>query len=430
MKFKGQVKIPQLDSPGVPAVILIEDPQTELFVEGESLGRWSLADVRAERLIASAFSLDLDGDEVTFIADDPINFAYGGVDEMAKVWARYKTMTMPRRMVATSRSRKGTKPSRIGDLRSAIEETLSSPTSKPAASPPAQSERPFVPADPIPDPVASPVEREAVLSDAVETEPTVEFEAIETLEWETLQPPVDESRTPIGGVDEEPTEGMSGEEMVEPVQVPRPSNQESVFKDVVPWAGKAEGEHVGSEAGEVEPEPIAPEPAPTVGALPIAASANLADTAAAEPILDSGPDRDVREETLPDDDDLSVPWLEPAAAGPPETPQPTAPPVVVERDPPPAPEPPRYVVDLGAFEQAERAVARVEPTPPDDPDQMALEPAMAGTGERGGIMGAVRSAFVRNRDVHDHEYVAAPGGIGIVRNICTHCGHISIGVAE
>ncbi|HEY5891086.1 MAG TPA: hypothetical protein VIW94_10345 [Acidimicrobiia bacterium] len=417
----------------MPAVILIEDPQTELFVEGESLGRWSLADVRAERLIASAFSLDLDGDEVTFIADDPINFAYGGVDEMAKVWARYKTMTMPRRMVATSRSRKGTKPSRIGDLRSAIEETLSGPSSKPAASPPAQSERPFVAADPIPDPVARPVEPEAVVSDAVETEATVELEAIEIVESEILQPPVNESETPIGRVDEEPTDGMSGEEMVEPVpdQIPtRASNQESVFKDVVPWAGQAVGEHVGSEAGEVEPEPVEPEPAPTVGSLPIAASANLADTAADEPILDSGPARDVREEALPDDDDLSVPWLEPAAAGPSETPQPIAPPVVVERDPPPAPEPPQYVVDLGAFEQAERAVARVEPTPPEDPDEMALEPAMAATSERGGIMGAVRSAFVRNRDVHDHDYAAAPGGIGIVRNICTHCGHISIGVAE
>ncbi|HEX5695179.1 MAG TPA: hypothetical protein VFZ15_02255, partial [Acidimicrobiia bacterium] len=100
MKFTGQVRVPEIDHPGVPATILVEDGQTEIFLEGESLGRWSLYDVRAERLVSSAFSLWLHGEEITFIADEPVDFAYKGVDHMAEVWARYKSMAMPRRALA------------------------------------------------------------------------------------------------------------------------------------------------------------------------------------------------------------------------------------------------------------------------------------------------------------------------------------------
>ena len=120
MKFTGQVRVPEVDHPGVPATIVVEEGQTEVFLEGESLGRWSLFDVRAARLVSSAFSLSLDGEEITFIADEPVDFAYKGVDHMAGVWARYKSMTIPRRVVAVGRSRRGTIPSRIPELREAM----------------------------------------------------------------------------------------------------------------------------------------------------------------------------------------------------------------------------------------------------------------------------------------------------------------------
>ncbi len=120
MKFTGQVRVPEVDHPGVPATILVDEDQTEVFLEGESLGRWSLYDVRAERLVSSAFSLSLSGEEITFIADEPVDFAYKGVDHMAGVWAKYKSMTIPRRVVAVGRSRRGTVPSRITELREAM----------------------------------------------------------------------------------------------------------------------------------------------------------------------------------------------------------------------------------------------------------------------------------------------------------------------
>lgn len=104
---------------------MIEGNQAEVVLEGEeSLGRWSLFDVQARRLVSAAFQVELEGEEVTFIADEPIDFAYRGVEEMAEVWARFKSMNIVRRKVAVSRSRNGTRASRIPELRAAMEENL------------------------------------------------------------------------------------------------------------------------------------------------------------------------------------------------------------------------------------------------------------------------------------------------------------------
>ena len=56
--------------------------------------------------------------------------------------------------------------------------------------------------------------------------------------------------------------------------------------------------------------------------------------------------------------------------------------------------------------------------------------AAAPDDDKAGIFGAVRSAFVRNKTTHQHEFVEAPGGIGIVRQICAECGYVSIGVND
>jgi hypothetical protein len=90
--------------------------------------------------------------------------------------------------------------------------------------------------------------------------------------------------------------------------------------------------------------------------------------------------------------------------------------------------PKRLVVDLGAFE----VPPAPDPEPvaaPSEPRQPALA-AAAPVADKSGIFGAVRAAFVRNKGSHTHEFVEAPGGIGIHRNICNECGYISIGVSE
>jgi hypothetical protein len=97
------------------------------------------------------------------------------------------------------------------------------------------------------------------------------------------------------------------------------------------------------------------------------------------------------------------------------------------------------VLDLGNLEVEQAAptlaeTAVLEPVIEDmvEPDLELLFAGVPGSeGERSGLFGAVRSAFARNRGgTHEHQFVEAPGGIGIVRQICADCGYISIGVAD
>ncbi len=76
------------------------------------------------------------------------------------------------------------------------------------------------------------------------------------------------------------------------------------------------------------------------------------------------------------------------------------------------------VVDLGELETVEEQSG--EP-----------EPALAGTGQKSGLMGAVKAAFSKNSGrQHVHEFVEAPAGIGIVRSICSECGYVSISTSD
>lgn len=124
MRFTGQIRVPDVDHPGVPVTFVVDDNQAEVILEGDSLGRWSLFDVHVTRLVSSAFQVELADEEITFLADEPVDFAYNGVEHMAQVWARYKTMTVPRRVIAVKRSRKGTTPSRLQEFREAMIENL------------------------------------------------------------------------------------------------------------------------------------------------------------------------------------------------------------------------------------------------------------------------------------------------------------------
>lgn len=449
LRFTGQIKIPDLDSPGVPASVVLDGKQVELFVEGESLGRWSLVDVRAERLISSAFSLKLSGEEVTFIADQPTEFAYGGVDEMANVWARHRTMRLPRRIIANSISRRGTKPSRIADLREAIEETLTgvSPTALAYGRAPARKETSGVaslrdtstgrkreeadidgetpaearePAEgrataPDPEPAPAPrsqVEPAPASADvpAGTTEPTGEDE------HERRDPVPDSPDTPDVVFAEPDPEFMSAA-----------PETDSVFKDSVPWAKREEDEAEEEPEPEHQPSPPAPASAEEPSAPPADHFTKPEPPPAAPP--------------SPEAPDASVPWIAPQSPDPIKRSELAEParPAASEEGPPSDDR--THLVNLGAFEdrgdpgeadsRRESEPAPIEPDTDEaiepDTDEAEVQP-LAPASARGGLVGAVRSAFVRNRVEHTHEYVEAPGGLGIKRQICAECGHISIGV--
>ena len=486
MKFTGQVRVPEVDHPGVPATIVVEEGQTEVFLEGESLGRWSLFDVRAARLVSSAFSLSLDGEEITFIADEPVDFAYKGVDHMAGVWARYKSMTIPRRVVAVGRSRRGTIPSRIQELREAM--LLNLQTAGRGASRQATMEMTTTAlAEPspwtkridaysnVPQPIDTEsteteyelVDDELVDDELVDTDP-VDSEPVDTepVEVEPVAEPDDAA--PDLEIAEQPTDGLLVDTL-----------DDSAFAPEIESAADANA------IENAEPELRAPlRPGP--GLIPRRVERPRAEEVAApfwdeaweEPPIEEEPYDD-----LPSDADslLTLQHLpvevteaevteqvtEEAADGPDvevvglvaeEDVE-----LVAEEDHPifadealsaPAPALPVGVeepeVEESAFPVPVEQLAVVAATDQElrpqmvvdidhlHVDQASLEPdlellfagAPAPEGEKSGLLGAVRSAFARNKTSHEHEFVEAPGGIGIVRQICAECGYISIGVAD
>jgi hypothetical protein len=406
VKFTGQVRLPEIDHPGVPATILVEDDQIEVFLEGESLGRWSLNDVHASRLVSAAFSLALAGEEITFIADEPVDFAYKGVDHMAEVWARYRSMTVPRRMVAVGRSRRGTVPSRIEELRLAMLQNLETTGRRTARLAPVE--------------VAA-----AAPASVIERWPRSVPEPADVRPVEEAAPPPPgphrPAPTPAPKPDEEaptapprprlrPGAGLFARTMspdAEPVMDPSP-----VF---APAPGVVEDGH---------PSPWDEPPAPVTPRV-------------RAPFTPQVPPSDPPSTSPVDPDPVPLPEAAPEpAARADDSPVPPAqvPELIKEllstssdegegegaRD---------LVVDLGHYEGGRRVIP--DPEPPALPKQPALTGAPSvETTERSGLFGAVRSAFARNKVVHEHEFVEAPGGIGIVRQICAECGYISIGVSD
>jgi hypothetical protein len=86
VQFKGSVRAPGDKDPGVRVVLEIDEYHLEIRRDSELIGRYYLADVEVARDIAERFILFLGDDEVEFLADDALQFAYGGVTAMQEGW--------------------------------------------------------------------------------------------------------------------------------------------------------------------------------------------------------------------------------------------------------------------------------------------------------------------------------------------------------
>jgi hypothetical protein len=86
VQFKGSVRASGDKAPGVRVVLEIDEYHLEIRRDSELIGRYYLADVEVARDIAERFILFLGDDEVEFLADDALQFAYGGVTAMQDGW--------------------------------------------------------------------------------------------------------------------------------------------------------------------------------------------------------------------------------------------------------------------------------------------------------------------------------------------------------
>jgi len=86
VQFKGSVRAPGDKDPGVRVVLEIDEYHLEIRRDSELIGRYYLADVEVARDIAERFILFLGDDEMEFLADDALYFAYEGVTAMQTGW--------------------------------------------------------------------------------------------------------------------------------------------------------------------------------------------------------------------------------------------------------------------------------------------------------------------------------------------------------
>jgi len=383
---------------------VIDGTQAELLVEEESLGRWSLYDVRARRLVASAFEIELDGDEVTFVADDPVEFAYRGVEHMAETWATLKSKRVAGRTIAVRKSRKGTIASRIEDMREAMLANLED--------------------DGAPRHLAG----EVAVPDSATAAPSVEGPAEPTSSHQTPDTH-DPLREELQWIEEEKrrlAEERARLEEERRLAERREEDRVEAFRLEMQRLraeredlrrGVAEPYEDGEpfEADE-SPEPVVDETVDEVVEAPV----EVPVEPEVEAEVDERPDEPVDEVV---DEPVEVP-VERVVGPEVEA-------VVDERPDEPVDEaveePVSGVVDLNDLEEGEEPMSPREPVGAGS--STVPRPPSAGASsarERGGLMGAVRAAFRSGSRDHSHQFIEAPGGIGITRYVCEECGYVSI----
>lgn len=439
MKFRGEIKFPEIDHPGVPVSLLIEESQVELVVEDESLGRWSLYDVHARRLVASAFQLDLDGTEVTFVADDPIDFAYRGVEHMAETWATLKSKRIATRSLAIRKTRKGTTPSRIEDMKAAMVTNLE--------------------AQATPGRIAGEGVIPQTGSDLAHDTPATEWDQ---RDLETSMPvagaegqtsATDPGGADVGAGEELAREARRLEEERRLLEEERARFEEERRLAEEQEANRIEAYRLEMQRLEAERAALQGQGAGTTADMEeLAGEEDLVSGPLTDPVIGSGaePVAEAPEGAAgaatqepaeaPELDDELAPTDEPETAEP-------VPPEEREQDEereseeepePEEPEPARPgMVDLSHLEEPEAPADESQAETPDpEPTgpqpltrQRQPEPAMSGVSrERSGLMGAVRAAFRGGAKDHEHRFIEAPGGIGITRYVCEECGYVSISV--
>lgn len=85
MRYRGRLFVPdQPSDEGLPIVLVVGDRNVELLAGDQSLGSYPIWNVKAERIAADRFDLEVAGDQLIFEAEDAIAFSYEGLPRIAK----------------------------------------------------------------------------------------------------------------------------------------------------------------------------------------------------------------------------------------------------------------------------------------------------------------------------------------------------------
>lgn len=85
MQFKGQLLLPSERGPGLPVDLEVADHHLAVMSEQEELGAWPLEAISARRVRGDTFAITVAGEDLHFVADDTISFAYLGMPAIERV---------------------------------------------------------------------------------------------------------------------------------------------------------------------------------------------------------------------------------------------------------------------------------------------------------------------------------------------------------
>jgi hypothetical protein len=182
--FKGRLRLPSDPGEGIPIDLELEDVILSLVSEGEDFGEWRLDNVEIKRLFSNQFALLLDGEEMVFVANDALGFAYDGLSFVEEFTGR-----LSKRRFFTGR-----KPSKRAP---APEEAASSSDTASQAPPEPERVPEFVPFFPEPSSQPAATRDAEVLSTMhpIEVAPAMPAGQVDQIVPEQIvpQPPVPES---------------------------------------------------------------------------------------------------------------------------------------------------------------------------------------------------------------------------------------------
>ncbi len=430
MLFKGRLRLPSDPGEGIPIDLELEDVYLSLDSDGEDFGEWRLDTVEIKRLFSNQFSMLLDGEEMVFIADDALGFAYDGLSAIEDVQSRlskrrvFKGRKPKKRKLTVATDAADEAEVDAGDEEteevppeptrpdipmpevvpffpekspsfadSVAESAVEDDAIAPVAPRPIEPERPAdVPVEPAKAPETSPA--------AQDPQPTPQ-----EVGWTpppnqpSVSPPLPQQETPVPPAPEPPEEEDDDEFVIEEVAafgyVPNmasavpsePERTEETFEIEEADAATGAVHRQVHPLGEPEPGPV--QRAPEVHPL-------------GEPEPESKSDPQLAPEPEP----------EPAA-----TPEPVAPAAPATND-----------SGFGQWSSNGRSAPQPQPEPEEtDSDPDGPQTQRSGRHERSSTKS--RSLFGRKKsrepEAHEHRYESSKTVGGITRSVCAVCGHVS-----
>ena len=199
MKFKGQLLIPSEQGPGLAVDLEVADHHLALASESEELGAWPLEAIKARRLRGDTFAITVAGEDLHFVAGDPISFAYTGMPAIQR-FSRSRARSPLRSLLqlfAPDPSKRHPQPEATSPTSPPATEA---PVAQEAASSPTETQTP-TPHIPAEDELSDPFELELSTQDpSIVTTPSSEGDVIsrprqeQAMESEASVPPIETKR--------------------------------------------------------------------------------------------------------------------------------------------------------------------------------------------------------------------------------------------